>query len=70
VDVVNETVIDRPEADVSAYAAEPENAPAWYATIESAKWNTPALPGWFEACVRGRCFLAGSLRRLFTVWWR
>ena len=38
VDVVTETTIDRPVADVAAYASEPSNAPEWYA---SADWKTP-----------------------------
>ncbi len=40
VDVVTETVIDRPPEQVAAYAAEPDNAPAWYANIESASWES------------------------------
>jgi hypothetical protein len=34
VDVETEIVIDRPVAEVSAYAANPSNAPEWYVNIE------------------------------------
>jgi uncharacterized membrane protein len=40
VDVRTEVVIGRPVAEVSAYAAEPANAPAWYINIRSAEWRT------------------------------
>ena len=40
VDVQVETTIDRPPAEVSSYAGEPGNAPAWYANIRSVEWRT------------------------------
>jgi len=34
VDVVTETVIDRPRAEVAAFAGDPDNAPTWYVTCQ------------------------------------
>jgi uncharacterized protein YndB with AHSA1/START domain len=40
VDVVTETVIDRPRTEVAAFTTDPDNAPRWYANIKSVEWST------------------------------
>lgn len=41
VDVLVETVIDRPVGVVAGFAGDPSNAPEWYANITSVRWQTP-----------------------------
>lgn len=40
VDVLTETLIDRPVTEVAAFAGDPVNAPHWYVNIESADLET------------------------------
>lgn len=38
---MTETAIDRPIAEVAAFASDPDNVPRWYRNIRSVEWETP-----------------------------
>ena len=41
VDVVTETEIAGPRAEVAAYAMDPDNATSWYRNIKQVEWKSP-----------------------------
>jgi hypothetical protein len=67
VDVVTEIEIRRPRDEVSAFAADPSNATAWYKNIKSVEWDThpPVVLG---SRVRFRAhFLGRTLEYTYEV---
>ena len=67
VDVVTETNIRRPRDEVSAFAADPSNATAWYKNIKAVEWDTPP-PVVVGSRVRFRAqFLGRTLEYTYEV---
>lgn len=67
VDVITETVIQRPREDVSSFAASPDNATAWYSNIAVVRWITPpplAVGSRVEFEAR---FLGRTLRYVYEI---
>lgn len=67
VDVVTEVEIRRPREEVSAFAADPRNATAWYKNIKEVEWET-APPVVVGSRVRFRAqFLGRTLDYTYEV---
>jgi uncharacterized protein YndB with AHSA1/START domain len=67
VDVVSEIVVDRPRAEVAAYAADPGTATEWYANIERVEWETdPPLAVGTRVAFRAR-FLGRTLAYTYEI---
>jgi hypothetical protein len=67
VDVVTEVEIERPRAEVAAFASEPDNATRWYRNIEAAAWETaPPLAVGSRFRFRAR-FLGRTLEYTYEV---
>ena len=67
VDVLTEITIARRRGEVADYAADPDNAPAWYANIESVAWKTdPPLATGSEIELTAR-FLGRRLTYTYRV---
>ena len=60
-DVTTETVIVRPVEVVARYAADPSNAPEWYANIDSVEWKSdPVVEKGAKAAFVARSSAAAS----------
>jgi Polyketide cyclase / dehydrase and lipid transport len=67
VDVLTEIVIARPAAVVASFAADPSNAPAWYANIAASRWETsPPLQAGSRMAFTAR-FLGRQLAYTYEV---
>lgn len=67
VDVLTEIKIKRPRDEVSAFAGDPSNAPAWYKNIRAIEWKTPP-PAVVGSRIRFRAqFLGRTLEYTYEV---
>ena len=67
VDVSTEIDIARPREDVARFAADPDNAPAWYVNIKSVEWKTPPPVVVGSRIAFGARFLGRRLAYIYEV---
>ena len=67
VDVTVETIIERPRSVVATYAAEPDNATAWYVNIKGVQWKTPRPLGVRSQFEFTAAFLGRTLTYTYEV---
>jgi hypothetical protein len=67
VDVTTEIGINRPRAEVAAFASDPDNATAWYANIKAVEWKTPKPVGIGSRIAFAAQFLGRRLSYVYEV---
>lgn len=68
VDVLTEISIDRPVTEVFAFAADPTNAPTWYANIDTVEWQSqPPRPEEGSSVEFVARFLGRTLRYTYEI---
>lgn len=67
VDVETDIVIKRPRSEVSAYAADPDNAPHWYSNIQQVEWETPKPLSLGSRIAFEASFLGRTLSYIYEV---
>jgi hypothetical protein len=67
VDVTTELMIGVPRQRVAEYAADPDNAPAWYQNIDSVRWETPGPLSVGSSVAFEAAFLGRRLSYIYRV---